>query len=78
MVMRNATFQQAAVEKHHEFLDQLRKEGKLEMTGSFGDKSGGAYLLNVETMKEAESLAFSDPLHTSDSSAVTVYEWNAK
>lgn len=78
MTIRKVTFQQAAVEKHREFLDQLRKEGKLEVAGPFGDKSGGAYLLNVGSMEAAEAIAFSDPIHTTNSSAVTVYEWDAK
>lgn len=78
MAIRKATFQQAAVEKHCEFLDQLRREGKLEVAGPFGDKSGGAYLLNVESMEAAEAIAFSDPMHTTNSSVITVYAWDAK
>lgn len=78
MAMRKPAFQQSVVEKHREFLGQLKADGKLEMAGPFGDKSGGAYLLNADSLAEAESLAYSDPVHASNSSDVTVYEWHAK
>jgi uncharacterized protein YciI len=52
--------------------------GKLEMTGGFSDKSGGAYLLNVDTLADAKAIAADDPLATSDSSTLAVYEWNTR
>ena len=59
------------------FLDRLRQQGQLELAGPFTDKSGGAYLIKAANLEEARALAFSDPVHTSKSSIVTVYEWNA-
>jgi uncharacterized protein YciI len=50
----------------------------LELAGPFSDKSGGAYVLKADTLEEAQALAFDDPVHITGSSAVTVYEWNAK
>jgi len=63
---------------HHAFLDGLRAQGKLELTGSFSDKSGGAYLLKAATLEEAQALAFSDPVYIANASSITVYEWDAK
>jgi hypothetical protein len=37
-----------------------------------------ANLLKAANLEEARALAFSDPVHTSGSSFVTVYEWHAK
>ena len=34
-------------------------------------------LVKAENLAAAQALAFADPLHTSGSSIVTVYEWNA-
>lgn len=48
------------------------------MSGLFTDKTGGAYLMRTANFEEAKALAFTDPLHTTKSSVVTVYEWNAK
>lgn len=78
MAMRKPDFDDAVVAPHLAFLDVLRNDGRLEMTGGFSDKSGGAYVLNVESLAEAQRIAAADPLATSDSSALTVYEWNAR
>jgi uncharacterized protein YciI len=75
---RTPQFQPSIIEEHYTFLNRLRQEGKLELSGPFTDKSGGAYLIRALNLEEAGALAFSDPLHTSKSSIVNVYEWNAK
>ena len=78
MAMRKPEFNDAVIAPHLEFLDQLRQAGQLEMTGGFTDKSGGAYVLQVESLAIAQAIAEVDPLTTSGSSAVTVYEWNTR
>lgn len=78
MAMRKPNFSEAVVAPHLTFLDGLRSAGKLEMTGGFSDKSGGAYVLNVDTLTEARAIVAADPLATSGSSTLTVYEWNAR
>ena len=76
--IRTPQFQPAVIDAHYAFLDQLRQRGKLELSGPFTDKSGGAYLIKAANLEEAKALAFSDPVHTTHSPVVTVYEWNAK
>lgn len=78
MAMRKPEFSDAVIASHLEFLDQLRQAGQLEMTGGFSDKSGGAYVLQVESLVVAQAIADLDPLTTSGSSVVTVYEWNTR
>ena len=78
LAMRTPHFSDEAIAPHVAFLDALRSEGKLEMTGGFSDKSGGAYVLRVTSMEEAQALVAVDPLTTSGSSVVTVYEWNTR
>jgi len=75
---RTPQFDPSVIEAHYAFLDTLRAQGRLELAGPFTDKSGGAYLIKAANLEEAETIAFSDPVHTSKSSVVTVYEWNAK
>lgn len=77
MVMRTAQFQPAAIAPHHAFLEGLRSEGRLELAGPFTDHTGGAYLLHADSLAAAQAVAFSDPLHTTQSSVITVHEWNA-
>lgn len=75
---RTPQFQMSVIDEHYAFLDRLRQQNKLELAGPFTDKSGGAYVILAEDLEEAQAIAFSDPVHTSGSSQVTVYEWNAK
>ena len=78
MAMRKPEFSDAVIAPHLEFLDQLRQAGQLEMTGGFTDKSGGAYVLQVESLAVAQAIVDLDPLTTSGSSVVSVYEWNSR
>jgi uncharacterized protein len=78
LTTRTPQFLPSVVPEHYAFLDRLRQEGKLELSGPFTDQSGGAYLIKAASLEEAKALAFSDPVHTTNSSLVTVHEWNAK
>ena len=79
MAMRKPDFDDAVVAPHLAFLDQLRAQDQLELTGGFSDKSGGAYLLkNVDSLEQARAIAAADPLVLQDCSDLTVYEWNTR
>lgn len=78
MAMRKPSFSDEAVAPHLAFLDELRAAGQLEMTGGFSDKSGGAYVLKVDSLDEAQAIARRDPLAAGGSSTLTVYEWNTR
>lgn len=75
---RTPRFQTSVIDEHYAFLDRLRQQGQLELAGPFTDKTGGAYLIRAANLEAARALAYSDPVHTSESSIVTVYEWNAR
>ena len=62
---------------HQQFLQELRAEGRNEMSGPFGDKSGGAYLLRAVDLAEAQAIARRDPAHTSGGWEISVREWLA-
>jgi uncharacterized protein YciI len=78
MTIRTPQFQPSVIDAHYAFLDHLKEQGALELAGPFADKSGGAYLIRAASLAEAQTIAYSDPVHTSGSSIVTVYEWHAK
>jgi uncharacterized protein YciI len=78
MLFRRPQVDPAVVPLHQQFLEDLRAQGRNEMSGAFGDKSGGAYLLRAESMEEAVNIAHSDPAHTSGGWDITLYEWNAR
>ena len=77
MAMRLPQFDSEQIGPHRDFLDALREQGRLELAGGFSDKSGGAYLMRAVDLNEATELAWTDPLHTSGASEITVFEWNA-
>lgn len=77
ILLRRPHFDPAVVSLHQQFLEDLRAQGRNEMSGAFGDKSGGAYLLRAESMEEAIDIAHRDPAHTSGGWDITLYAWHA-
>ena len=75
---RTPNFQPSVIEAHNAFLDKLRAQNMLVLSGPFTDKSGGAYLMKATSLEAAEAVAFSDPVHTTHSSVVIVHEWSAR
>ena len=77
LAMRTPAFDASVIEPHRRFLDALRAQGRLELTGPFTDKSRGAYLLRAGSLAEANTIVATDPLATSGASRLSVYEWAA-
>jgi uncharacterized protein YciI len=77
VLVRRTGFDPAAVPLHQQFLQELRAEGRNEMSGPFGDNSGGAYLLRAVDLAEAQAIARRDPAHTSGGWEISVREWLA-
>ncbi|GAA0723959.1 YciI family protein [Dokdonella soli] len=78
IALRTPEFDPAVIGPHCHFLDKLRADDRVELSGPFSDKSGGAYLLRAATLDEATTIAHGDPLHLSGASKLTVHEWHAK
>jgi uncharacterized protein YciI len=78
LTIRKPEFNADFVPAHYAFLDGLREDGSLEQAGPFTDRSGGAYVVAAQNLDEARRIAERDPLHISNSSAVTVHEWDAR
>lgn len=78
MLFRRSHVDPAVVPLHKEFLESLRTQGRNDLSGPFGDHSGGAYVLRAESMEQALEIAHSDPAHTSGGWDITIYEWNAR
>ncbi|WP_347329880.1 YciI family protein [Marinimicrobium locisalis] len=77
LAMRTPQFEPSVIDLHKEYLAQLKEDGVLELAGPFTDKCGGAYVIKVDNLEAAKTVAFDDPIHTSGSSEVTVHEWDA-
>ncbi|WP_426689390.1 YciI family protein [Rhodanobacter ginsengiterrae] len=77
LLMRRPELDLAVVPRHLAYLDGLREQGHVELSGGFSDQSGGAYLLRANDLAEATTLAHDDPAHRSGGWDVTVHEWLA-
>lgn len=75
LLIRRPQLDPAVVPLHLAFLQNLRKEGRVELSGGFSDKSGGAYLLRASDLTEAMALVHRDPAHLSGGWDITVHEW---
>jgi uncharacterized protein len=73
--IRRPQFDVAVVPLHQQFLEVLRVQERIELSGPFGDESGDAYLLRADALAEAQSIAYRDPAHTSGGWNITVHEW---
>lgn len=77
-LMRRPHLDPAVIPLHLAYLDGLRAEGKVQLSGGFSDQSGGAYLLHAGDLAEATAIAHNDPAHISGGWDITIYEWNAR
>lgn len=75
---RSTNFKSECIEPHYAFLDSLRSRHILECAGPFTDKSGGAYIIKANNLEEALEIAHQDPVYTSKSSQIKLYEWDAR
>jgi len=78
LTWRNPDFNMELIPAHYEFLDELRAAGHLQQSGPFTDKSGGAYVLNADSLDEARRFAAQDPLNLRRCSTIDVREWDAR
>ena len=72
LLIRRPHLDPAVVPLHLAFLDGLREEGRVELSGGFSDKSGGAYLLHVAELAEANAIVQNDPAQVSGGWDITV------
>lgn len=77
LLIRRPQLDPAVVPQHMAFLEGLREQGRVELSGGFTDKSGGAYLLHANDFAEARALVDRDPAHVSGGWDITMYEWQA-
>lgn len=75
LLLRRPHLDPSVIPLHLAYLDGLRERGVVELSGGFGDKSGGAYLLRAGDLAEASAIAHNDPAHVSGGWDITVHEW---
>ncbi len=66
------------LEAHLNYLLELHDKGQLVMGGPFADGTGGAVILSVESLAEAEALIDKDPAILQGVLAPNIYDWQAE
>lgn len=74
---RTHKFQEHVLEPHRHYLEILRFNSQLVLAGPFKNKPGGAYMIWANDLESATSMAQQDPIYTSESAKIAVYEWEA-
>jgi uncharacterized protein YciI len=75
-IERKPTFTGNFIQGHREFLQSLREVQKLITAGGFTDQTGGAYVLQADSIEEASNIVKNDPLNQEYESVYTIKEWN--
>ncbi|RAK56831.1 YciI family protein [Phenylobacterium deserti] len=78
VAIRRPDFRAEVGAAHQAFLSELRGQGKIEQSGGFTDKTGGAYVVLADDLETAKAMVARDPLVLEGVSDLTVYEWDAK
>lgn len=63
---------------HLAYLAELRAAGKIELSGGFVDRSGGAVIVRAESLEEAQAIAANDPITKMGTHKITIHEWLAE
>lgn len=77
-IQRKPTFTGNSIAGHRGFLQTLREGGILFLAGGFADQSGGAYVIQAETIKEANEIVHKDPMFQENECVYQLKEWNVQ
>jgi uncharacterized protein YciI len=77
LIERKPTFTGKFLQGHREFLQSLRETKNLITAGGFADQTGGAYVLQADSLEEACNIAKNDPMNLENEHVYTIKEWNA-
>lgn len=76
LIERKPSFTGNFIQGHREFLQNLREVQTLISAGGFEDQTGGAYVLQANSLEEARMIVKKDPMNQENESVYRVKEWN--
>ncbi|UOF89283.1 YciI family protein [Fodinisporobacter ferrooxydans] len=77
-IERQPQFTGESIPNHLRYIQQLREQDILVAAGGFTDQTGGAYILQANSLEEAVKLAENDPMFMENTCIYKVKEWNVK
>ncbi|MGO4890379.1 YciI family protein [Anaerobacillus sp. MEB173] len=75
MIERKPTFTGSLLQGHREFLGNL-KGTSLVYAGGFEDQSGGAYVIQANSLEEAQKIVSNDPMNEENETVYKLKQWN--
>ncbi|USG64337.1 YciI family protein [Brevibacillus ruminantium] len=77
-IERKSDFSGTSIPDHRSYLQELREGGSLVSAGGFPDQTGGAYVLQAETLEEAAAIVHQDPMYLEGQCLYQIKEWNVQ
>lgn len=77
-IERKPSFTGNSIPDHRSFLQSLREQELLVTAGGFGDQTGGAYILQANTLEDAVQIVERDPMYMENHCKYQIKEWNAQ
>jgi uncharacterized protein YciI len=78
IIERKPSFTGKSLQGHRDFLQKLKNDNVLKVAGGFVDQTGGAYVIQVDSLEEAVKIVNRDPMKIEKHSIYSLKEWNAK
>lgn len=75
MIQRKPSFTGESIQGHREFLKSQKETDNLFLAGGFEDASGGAYVLQANSLEEASNMLKNDPMYQENESVYTIKQW---
>jgi uncharacterized protein YciI len=77
IIERKPSFTGNSLQGHREFLQKLRNDNVLKVAGGFEDQTGGAYVIQTDSLGAAVNIVNQDPMKIENDAIFTIKEWNA-
>jgi uncharacterized protein YciI len=78
LIERKPSFTGNSIQGHREFLQKLKNDNVLKVAGGFQDQTGGAYVIQVDSLDGAANIVNQDPMKIENDAIYTIKEWNAQ
>lgn len=78
ITQRKPSFTGNSIEGHRSFLQKLRNDHVLIVAGGFQDQTGGAYVIEADSLEAATEIINADPMKMEAEAIYTIKEWNAQ
>lgn len=77
-IERKPSFSGNSIPEHRNFIQSLREKKILVSAGGFNDQTGGAYVLQTDSLENAVQIMKEDPMYIENECVYSIKEWNVQ